>query len=94
MIAILIDAVLLFVLLKVINNGDRDFMTSIMGAIAVSVGAPIMAFLMLLVAEDTAAIGDGDIIVAVTLAMTFLAGTVMLMFGVELKKSMLTAVLF
>lgn len=94
MVAIVIDAVLLLGLLKLINNGNRDLMTAIVGAIVVTVGAPMMAFLMLLATGENAGIGDSELFIAVNLAITFLAGVVMLMFGVELKKSFLTAILF
>ncbi len=94
MVAIVIDAVLLLGLLKLINNGNNDLMTAIVAAIVVTVGAPILAFLLILATGENGELGDGELIVAVNLAMTFLAGSVMLMFGIELKKSFLTAILF
>jgi len=94
MIAVLIDAVLLLVLLKLINNGDRDFMTAIIVAIAVAMGAPILAFAMFMATGDAGAVGDTEIVLAATAAMAIVSGVVMLILGVEFQKSLLTAILY
>jgi hypothetical protein len=94
MIGILINAVLLLVLLKLINNDDRDLVIAIVVAIAIATGTPILAFLMIIATGDGGELADFDLLIAVTAAMTLLAGIVMLLFGVELKKSALVAVLF
>ncbi len=49
---------------------------------------------MLMAAGDINAIGDTEIYLAVTAAMAIVAGIVMLVLGVELRKSLLTAVLY
>ncbi len=94
MIAVLIDAVLLLVLLKLINDGDRDFVTALVVAVVVSVGAPILVFAMLFTNGDPTAIGDTEIVIAVTAAMALLAGIALLVLGVDPKKSLLTAALY
>ncbi len=94
MMAVLIDAVLLLILLKLINNGDRDFMTAIIVAIAVAMGAPLLAFAMFMATGDAGGIGDGEILIAVTAAMAIVAGVVMLILGVDFQKSLLTAILY
>ena len=94
MVAFLLDAMLLLVLLKLVNNGDRDFMTAIVVTIAVSIVAPILAFGIFLAAGGPNEIGDSELVVAVTAAIAIVAGFVMLLLGLEPKKSLVTAVLY
>jgi hypothetical protein len=94
MIAVLIDALLLLVLLKLINNGDRDFVTALVAAIAVSILTPILIFAALVAIGDPTGIGDLEMMSAVILSMAAVAGVALLVLGVDLKKSLLAAVMY
>lgn len=94
MIAVLIDAALLLILLKLINGGDRDFVAALVAAIAVSILTPILVFATLFATGAPTGIGDVEMMSAVILSMAAVAGVALLVLGVEFRKSLLTAVMY
>ena len=94
MIAVLIDAALLLILLKLINGGDRDFVAALVAAIAVSILTPILVFATFFASGGCTWLGDVEMMSAVILSMAAVAGAVLLVLGVEFRKSLLTAVMY
>ncbi len=88
MLGIAIDALVLMVLLKTINDDDIGFGTSILVALVASFGTSLLAGGLALV------MGLGGIALAVVIAAGLLGVAVSALFGVEIKRSFLIAGIF
>ena len=88
MIGILIDAAVLMILLKTINDDDVGFGTAVLVAIAAAIGTSVLAIGLALV------MGIAGIIVAAIVAAVLLGVAVSALFGAEIKRSFLIATIF
>jgi hypothetical protein len=88
MLMLLIDACVLMVLLKAINDDDVGLGSAILVALVTAVGTTLLA---LGLAE---VMGVAGVFVAALIAAGLLGIAVSALFGVEIKRSMLIAVIF
>lgn len=88
MLGILLDAAVLMFLLKVINEDEIGFGTSVIVAVIASVGTTLLAIGLRLL------IGIAGVAVAAVIAALLLGVAVAALFGVEIKRSFLIAGLF
>jgi hypothetical protein len=88
MLVIAIDAVVLMVLLKTINDEDIGFGISILVALVASIGTTVLAIGL------ASVMGLAGIAVAALIAAALLGVAVSALFGVELKRSFLIGVIF
>ncbi len=88
MLGIAIDALVLMVLLKTINDEDIGFGMSIVVALVASVGTTVLAIGL------AAVMGIAGIAVAAIIAAALLGVAVSALFGVEIKRSFLIGGIF
>ena len=89
MLMLLIDAAVLMILLKTINDDDDVGLgTAIVTALITSIGTGLLAYGLV------AAMGPAGVFVAAMIAATLLGIAVAAFFGVEIKRAMLIAVIF
>lgn len=88
MLGIAIDAVVLMVLLKAVNDEDVGFGTSFLVALAASIGTAVLAIAL------AAMIGVAGIVIAAVIAAAILGAAVSAMFGMEIKRAFLVGGLF
>jgi len=88
MLGIAIDALVLMVLLKAINDEDIGFGTSVVVALVASIGTTVLAFGLMSV------MGITGIVVAGVIAAALLGVAVSALFGVEIKRSFLIGIIF
>jgi hypothetical protein len=88
MIGIAIDALVLMVLLKTINDDEVGFGTSIAVALVASIGTALLAFGLVM------AMGIAGIAVAAILAAAIVGVAISSLFGVEIKRSFLIGAIF
>lgn len=88
MLGILLDAAVLMFLLKVINEDEIGFGTSVIVAVIASVGTTLLAIGLSLL------IGIAGVAVAAVIAALLLGVAVAALFGVEIKRSFLIGGLF
>jgi hypothetical protein len=88
MLMLLIDAGVLMVLLKTINDDDVGFGSALLLALVTSVGTLLLALGLVEV------MGTAGVFVAAILAAVLLGIAVSALFGVEIKRSMLIGVIF
>ena len=88
MLGIAIDALVLMILLKAINDDDIGFGTSAVVALVASIGTTLLAVGL------TAVMGVAGIAVAGLIAAALLGVAVSALFGVEIKRSFLIGAIF
>ena len=88
MLGIAIDALVLMVLLKTINDDDIGFGTSILVALVASIATTLLAVGL------AAVMGMVGIAVAAVIAAALLGVAVSALFGVEIKRSFLIGAIF
>lgn len=88
MLGIAIDALVLMVLLKTINDDDIGFGTSLVVAIVASIGTTLLAIGL------ASVMGIAGIAVAGIIAAALLGVAVSALFGVEIKRSFLIGAIF
>ena len=88
MLGIAIDAVVLIVLLKTLNDEDVGFGTAFLVALVAAIGTTALAFGLV------AVMGITGIFVAAVVAAGLLGAAVSALFGVEIKRSFLIAIIF
>lgn len=88
MIGIIIDALVLMTLLKTLNDEDIGLGTSILVALAASVGTTVLAVAL------ASMMGIAGIAVAAVVAAILLGVAVSALFGVEIKRSFLIGIIF
>lgn len=88
MIVLAIDAVVLMFLLKMMNDEDIGFLGAALVAFCASLGTGALAVALVL------AIGLPGLFVAALVAAGVLGAVVSALYGVEIKRSMLIAVIF
>jgi hypothetical protein len=88
MLGILIDAGVLMLLLKTINDEDVDFVTAIIVAFVAAIGTAALASGLALV------MGTVGVILAALVAVGALGIAISALFGMEIKRSFLIAFLF
>jgi hypothetical protein len=86
--AIAIDAVVLIVLLKVVNDDDIGFGAAILLALVASIGTTVLAIAL------GAVMGILGIVVAAVIAAAAVGAAVSALFGVEIKRSFLIGGIF
>lgn len=88
MIGIAIDALVLMVLLKTMNDDDVGFGTSILVSIVASIGTGLLAFGL------GSVMGIAGVLLAAIIAAALLGVAVSALFGVEIKRSFLIGAIF
>jgi hypothetical protein len=88
MLGLLLDAAVLMLLLKVVNEDDLGLGTAVLVALAAAVGTWILTYALAL------AMGTAGIYVGALLAAALLGVAISALFGVEIKRSFLVAGLF
>jgi hypothetical protein len=88
MLGIAIDALVLMVLLKLINEDEIEFGTACIVALVASIGTTILAVGL------TAVIGLAGLVIAAVIAAVALGIAVSALFGVEIKRSFVIGVVF
>jgi hypothetical protein len=88
MLGIAIDAAVLMMLLKSVNDEDIGFGTALLVALAASVGTSVLAIAL------ATALGAAGIFLAAILAAATLGAALSAMLGMEIKRAFLVAGLF